>query len=214
MIVGIAGRRGSGKNTVASALAAEGFMSYSLAQPIKDAVRILFDWGDVHVNGELKEKVDCKYGVSPRYVMQSLGTDWGQDLLSRDTRFADTTGRRLWVKRMFDYYDRIVGPGGDMVVSDVRFVHEAQAIQDAGGVIIRVWRSEIEPNKLEMFGRRIRHILGSNHPDCHASELEVNQIAADYVIVNDGSVLDVVNEVGKLVDRFVSDELRQAHIIA
>lgn len=73
-----------------------------------------------------KEKADQRWGLSPRQMMQKVGTDmvrqmWGEDFWIRnmDLRLCD----------------------GDVVVSDVRFPNEAQYIRDRGGVLVRIVRN-------------------------------------------------------------------------
>jgi dephospho-CoA kinase len=207
LIVGISGRRRSGKDTVAKVLEQEGFIRRSLADPIKEACKVIFGWDDVQLGDGGKDVVDLRYGLTPRWAMQTLGTDWAQSTLAGMASYADITGRELWVNRLFDYYYTKIHPFGDLVVPDVRFLHEAHAIQDAGGIIVRVWRPDIEPSRLQLLGRRMRKLIGSTHPDCHESELQINEIAADYVIVNDAGVVELYDESQKLVDHLVNQEL-------
>jgi hypothetical protein len=53
------------------------------------------------------------------------------------------------------------------IITDVRFPNEAQAIRDAGGMLIRVERAELEQTS------------------AHASEVHINDIRVDQILRND-----------------------------
>ena len=73
--VGILGKKGSGKDTLADYLVEHnGFIKYSFADPVKNIVNILFNLSDTQVNGYLKETVDERWGLSPRVILQRFGT--------------------------------------------------------------------------------------------------------------------------------------------
>lgn len=162
MLIGICGHARHGKDTAADVLVAEfGFRKMSLADPMKDACRIIFPtWTDAHLYGDLKDVVDPAYGISPRHALQSLGTEWGQYKLSEYDSFEDTTGRCLWVNAL------LARATGDTVIPDVRFPHEAAAIRARGGVVIMVRRT------------------GYPVDMTHESESAMEGIYPDYVIRN------------------------------
>ncbi|HUV12041.1 MAG TPA: hypothetical protein VMY18_00290 [Acidobacteriota bacterium] len=123
MIVAICGQKGTGKSTAAEYVSkAFGFETYALAQPLKDALKAMFGYDDSRLNGEAKEYMDSDYGISPREMLQTLGTEWGQYALQqKNETFRYITGRGIWVKR-FQYM--VWDPKKDWVISDVRFQHE------------------------------------------------------------------------------------------
>lgn len=126
MIVGLSGRMGCGKSTVASFLAAEyGYQRHRMAGPLKAMLKSL-GLTDDHIEGHLKEK-PCALlgGKSPRHAMQTLGTDWGRHMIHPD----------LWVNAW-----AATLPSGNVVCEDVRFGNEAEAIRKAGGIVIRINR--------------------------------------------------------------------------
>lgn len=176
LLIGITGYKRSGKDTAAEVMAAIlGFQRIAFADPIKDAARaILRSQGvdeatiEESIDGDLKE-APCPYlqHKSPRYVMQTLGTEWGREMLGDD----------IWVKAALN---RASNSDVGTIITDVRFPNEAEAIREAGGVVVRVSRPETEPD-----------MGGTLHP----SEAGVAQTGADYVIRNDMSRDDFQAEV-------------------
>lgn len=129
-IIGIAGRARSGKDTVANFIvAAIGGYRYSFADPIRAMLAPLgVDMNDPFWQ-ERKEEPIPALGVSPRRMMQTLGTEWGRQLIHPD----------LWVIMA---HQRLLSNGPGMVVSDVRFENEAAWVRKHGGRIIHVIRPD------------------------------------------------------------------------
>lgn len=167
MIIGITGHARHGKDSTADVLVKRyGFTKYALADVMKDACRVIFGWDDAHLYGELKDRVDPRYGVSPRHALQSLGTEWGQFELAKYDDFAETTGRKLWVNAL------LARVSGQAVIADVRFPHEAEAIRARGGVILKVNRDYPVDNS-------------------HVSERGIDEIVPDYTLHNSGTLIDL-----------------------
>lgn len=134
-LIGLHGRAHSGKDTVAVILRERhGFARTAFAQPIKDALCILFQsFGLTRAHFEdpqLKEADLPGMCRSPRYLMQTLGTEWGRHLVGED----------LWIahlERRTKYY------GSRIVVTDVRYEDEAQWIRAQGGRVWHITRRDI-----------------------------------------------------------------------
>lgn len=128
MIIGMSGLKGSGKSTAASFLEGKGFKKMSFAEPIK---RMLACIGltDEDLYGSKKESfnaiLDCK---TPRYAMQTLGTQWGRDLISSN----------IW--RNIVRNDILQGECNKVVIEDCRFPNEVEMIMDLNGYIIYIDR--------------------------------------------------------------------------
>jgi hypothetical protein len=137
MLIGLTGRAGHGKDTAANALA--GYRKYAFADPIKEALNAMFGfhhhfWED----REWKETPLPGIGRSPRFLAQTLGTEWGRERV-RPTLWVDLfimTMRRWQVEQQATRPYEVL----NVVVSDVRFPNEAKAIKELGGRIVRVIR--------------------------------------------------------------------------
>ena len=70
---------------------------------------------------------DILNGLTPRYAMQTIGTDWGRKMI----------GDSLWVNAW-----RNTLPKGNIVVDDVRFENEADAVRELGGLVVRLTRRD------------------------------------------------------------------------
>lgn len=127
-LIGIAGKARSGKDTVASFLVASlGGYVYSFTDPIRGMLKQLnIDMADPFWQGR-KEQVIPAIGVSPRRMMQTLGTEWGRELINPN----------LWLLMA---HQRLLQHGPGMIVTDVRFENEATWVRNAGGLIIHVHR--------------------------------------------------------------------------
>lgn len=178
MIVGLIGKKRSGKDTVANYLVQEyGYKRYGFADPMKEMIKEAFLWNEEWVNGKYKEVVDLRWGLSPRQALQHIGTEWAQIALSKSfPKFKEITGRNLWVKRF-----ALLVMGGDLntnwVISDVRFPHEIDLLRESLSlspiekIFIRVKRPEAEAVK-----------------DEHESEKHINELDCDYEVWNDKSI--------------------------
>lgn len=177
MIIAISGYKGSGKTMAARFIEEKyGYEEYALASPMKAALTVMFGFDHAQLYGDKKEEIDHRFGISPRQMLQTLGTEWGQyDLQDVSHEFSVVTGRDIWVKR---FYYMVWKPGKNYVISDVRFPHEITALREIDEV-----RSVL--------------IHGGNDGDKHESE--ARNILADVVIANTGSAMDLFESLNILM---------------
>lgn len=129
-IIAFTGLAGSGKSTAALHLEKNhGFARVRFAGPLKAMLAAL---GCTHeeIDGSHKE-FPCNLlgGKTPRHAMQTLGTEWGRELIAND----------LWIRAWKAAVDRLPA-GVPVVVDDCRFPNEAEVVKAAGGLIIHVNR--------------------------------------------------------------------------
>ena len=129
-LIGIAGPARAGKDTLASYLLdnlSDDWSRSSFADPIKEMLRAI----GVDCSDDAKAVVSDDYGVTPRHMMQTLGTEWGRQTIDND----------IWVKA----FARL-NAGECVIVPDVRFENEAALVREHGVLIHLVGRGGIEGN--------------------------------------------------------------------
>lgn len=127
-IIGLAGQARVGKDTAAALILQQtrGYR-YSFAEPIRQMLKALGVDMSLPYWMENKEETIPWLGVSPRRLMQTLGTEWGREMISD----------RIWLQ-MAEHVLRQNGPG--MVITDVRFDNEAEWVRENGGIVVHVRR--------------------------------------------------------------------------
>lgn len=134
-IIGLVGPKGCGKSTLATQLVDIGFARRPFAGPLKEMLRQLLRIQGVDgrtiddmIDGSAKETPSMYLvGRSPRYAMQTLGTEWGRQQMRGD----------LWIQVWINQISRANFP---TVVEDVRFQNEANAIKEMNGILVRIDR--------------------------------------------------------------------------
>lgn len=177
LIVGVSGKKRHGKNTASEALVRElGYTEVAFGDALKKAVYvldpILWSWrwllrslaGNPMRLRELVDAVgweDAKEVPEVRRLLQKMGTEVGREILGED----------IWVRTALAKAAAIDGP---VVITDVRFLNEVEAIRDAQGVLLRVERPSVAS------------------ADAHPSETALDGYDGfDAVLVNDGTVSDL-----------------------
>ena len=129
-LIGLAGRARVGKDTAAGIIAAltRGY-TYSFATPVRAMLAPLGIDLNLPYWEARKDEFIPALGVSPRRLMQTLGTEWGRDTINPDIWLV-MAQRRLHAS----------GPG--MVVSDIRFENEAAWVRKFGGCVLHITRKD------------------------------------------------------------------------
>lgn len=169
-IIGITGRKYHGKDSVARELVAQGFLIVRFAGPLKAMLRAFYAEHGVDprtierkIEGDLKEH-PCPLlrGKTPRYAMQTLGDEWGRQLISDD----------LWTESLVYRVE-----GKDKVaVPDVRYPNEGDTLARMDAELWRVDASD-----------RVHNNDSSNH----ASETSVDTLAVHKEISNNGTLFEL-----------------------
>lgn len=144
IVIGLSGYARAGKDTAAAALVERhGFTRTAFADALRDmlyalnpSIPIATDKEiDVPYHAPLQDLVDsfgwegAKSEPHVRKLLQRLGTEAGRAVLGQD----------IWVDTLFR------SPPARLVIPDVRFPNEAEAIKAHGGVVIRVDRPGCQP---------------------------------------------------------------------
>jgi len=128
----------SGKSSIARRLCAEhDFEPMKFAAPIKAMMRaLLLHVGldraeiDERLEGDRRADVIPQLGVSARMLMQTLGTDWGRDMIASD----------IWLDIARRKIESNLADGASVVLDDMRFANEKSMIEQLGGTCVRVER--------------------------------------------------------------------------
>lgn len=178
-VIGIAGRAGAGKDTVANVLASELkgrlWYRYSFADPIKRATEFMFGWTRSQLEDrEFKEAVCPKWGFSPRKAMQLLGTEFGR-----------ACREDLWLHMASLELDEVKkGTGGGLIISDVRFPNEAAWVRE-NGLLIHIERP-----------------TGNETSEAtHASEVPLEIKTMDWVIYNQTDLNGLITSAEFMAER-------------
>jgi len=171
-LVGLVGTKGVGKDTVGDYLA--GYTKRAFATPIKQACAILFDLPPHIFEGDDKELCDERHGMSPRQMLQMVGTDFFRDKVDAD----------FWIKHFQHWYSQ--HQSDNIVVTDLRFQNEVDAIKDLGGIVVRITR----PHGTG------RHTI----VDTHVTEQGVATLqGVDYHVENDSTLEHMYTQIDKLL---------------
>jgi hypothetical protein len=129
------GAAGSGKSTAAQYLVEHhGFTRVRLADALKNMLMTMGLTRE-QVDGSEKEvPCDLLCGKTPRWAMQSLGSEWGRTCIGAD----------VWANATQKTIEWLLAQGGRVVVDDVRFQNEADMVNRLGGGLYRVRRPEVE----------------------------------------------------------------------
>ena len=203
-LIGISGKIGSGKDTVATIIQ-ELYPQYEVkkfAGKLKDIASILTgipvekfedqefkktdlgkEWSYVYPDQYYDDGESVMVCMSVRQLLQKLGTDALRDNLHEN----------VWVNAlMADYVEKPVnvleGEGyrledtlPNWIITDTRFPNEAKIIEEKDGILLRVERSTCN--------------LGT-----HPSETALDDFPFEHVIFNNGSMDDLRNEVKKFLE--------------
>lgn len=181
-IIGLTGPAGSGKDSVAKVLVSvHGYYALSFAGPLKDALIAMLEIPRATLEDRVAKETPIDWiGQSPRALMQTLGTEWGRNLVHPD----------IWLRNAARRLDRLRRFAGGAVITDVRFENEAAWVRRQGGEVWHVLR-RVPANVTPLRGGT----------QVHASEAGIALDAAvDSVIVNDAGLEQLPDTVQRALD--------------
>ncbi|SNW62076.1 deoxynucleoside monophosphate kinase [Orpheovirus IHUMI-LCC2] len=205
-IIAVVGFSGSGKDTFSDHLVKNhGYKKIAFSDKLKDIVSLLFNWDrqalsgttlegrkwrenvDHHWTKLLKdsplfynkqiapenneENNDVKVDITPRLILQKFGTEL----------FRDKVHQYFWVYCLISSLE----PGNKYVISDCRFLQEANTLKDMGCKIFRIIRDSATPSPDQL-------------ENLHISEKEHLLIKEDYVLTNNNTMDELYKQIDLL----------------
>lgn len=190
MLIAITGHKYSGKSTVAAMLAnafykASGFKTIwdidSFARPLKEIVCAL--------SGCTMEQLEDYDFKENEIVPEHL---WAFCVNEKHNyrSLLQGMGDYLRSKNPDIFIDSVlVGDTSNLIISDCRFPNEAKAIRDKGGIIVKVVRD------------------GVVSKDVHPSETNIDNIAGNIIVFNDGSLEHLKAMVDVLAKSIITNDI-------
>lgn len=192
-VVGMIGRKRSGKDSFASVLVEEfGFTKVAFADPLREAALDL----DPIVHVQTVDQPDYP-GCDPELVVARLseivrdfGWEKAKDGYPEVRRILQYLGTEVvrkrepdfWIRRAEETIRKINGP---VVVTDVRFENEAELVKALGGHTVRVLRS------------------GFASDDPHPSEVALDHYAEDHTVLNRSTVAELHDVARRVADHLL-----------
>lgn len=194
-LIGILGRSRSGKDTTANIIMSIYPDQYTLqrfAQPIKNALKEIYDFTPEQLEDDEKELIDERYNITPRQAMQEM-----------TAHYLKKHGGAFFSERVFTAFDisasvsasvsasasasdnaNVSAPFG-IIIPDVRYEHDINAIRTRGGIIIKVIRPSLTTTQQ------------------HTVEDNIQTFEADYTIVNDGNIPLLRNKIVNIFNQIL-----------
>ena len=131
------------------------------------------------INGIMKNKITKKSTI--RDVMQVLGTDLLRQGFNNNIHVAATMGS--------------IKDTDKVIITDTRFPNELEAVKSKGGITIRVNRP------CNICGGSGYHKMSCpvSKSGEHCSETALDNAEFDYIIENEGELVDLVSKVRKIM---------------
>ena len=147
--IAFVGYKGCGKTTACTHLKHKyGMAPMSFSAPLKDMLRVIgVPESSLSGTQEQKESPLSEFsGVSGRKMMQTLGTEWGRNLVYSN----------IWVDLFIKNSENLPK---SQVVDDARFPNEIEALRKSGFYIVRVSRSELSSNDAHESEKHVSRIV-------------------------------------------------------
>tara|TARA_Y100000591_G_C21771309_1_gene665719 strand:- start:61 stop:627 length:567 start_codon:yes stop_codon:yes gene_type:complete len=182
-IIAICGYKGSGKDTIANYLVEKyNYKHYKISTKVREVAELLFDLKNEDYENN-KEVINDKWNVTPRSIMQFIGTDMFQYKIQE---LLPNIGRKFWIKTLLtdDLVNTILNNENNIVISDLRFLHEYEELKkiNTNLCILRVSNINIKKN------------------DNHISENEFLNIPIHYEIDNSKDIVDLYKNLNNILN--------------
>lgn len=194
-VVGLHGAAGCGKSTAAEFLTHFGYARVRFADPLKAMLRAYLaaagaepDYIERCIEGDFKETDEFRYllGRSPRFAMQTLGTEWGREIMGAEFWTCAWASKADSLINIFNDLNAIQAQG--VVAEDMRFENEQRVLREVAGQGKSVTIHIVRPGQ--------EAIAQSGHK----SEAGLH---CDWTVLNDGPKELLLDRIIRIVNRGV-----------
>ena len=178
-VIAITGFKRSGKDLVAEYISHKyGYTHVKVASKLKSIIKLAFDLNYEDVESSKKDLVNERLGVSPRRLMDFIGTHVFQYELNK---IMPHVGRKYWIQ---DLLHKQSLSNENIVISDLRFHHELEELKKNDScLILRVNRDIcIESSEL-------------------VSEQEISDLKVDHNLYNNGTIEDLYAQIDHVLTK-------------
>lgn len=194
MLIGFLGKKGTGKDTCCDYIASKyQFEKIAIANPLKEAIKILFDFSDDQVYGNSKENKDEYWNIEPRKVLQYIGTDIFRNKINE---LIPNVENNFWIYCLEKKYLLPRAQGviktqlndiskkNNIIISDIRFQNEIDLIHKYNGIIIKLNRN-------------------TNYLDSHESEKNIDYLQGDFLIDNNDQIDKLYQKLDLIMENII-----------
>lgn len=184
-LIGLTGKAGAGKDTLASLILEHTTgTTRAFADPLRRAAKEIFGLTDEQMTDRvLKEQVVPYWGMSPRRILQLLGTESVRGVFGGET-WVKNADLRLEALMRSESLEEL--PVAVCIWADCRFAEEAQWIRDNGGIVIQILRPDVAA------------------VEAHSSERNLPLQLVNNQVVNSGTLEDLNDLVQMLLPDWLS----------
>ena len=156
------------------------FTHRKYATPLRQVAEILTGVPiEVSETTEGKNQIINEMGITVGRFLQLLGTEM----------IREKTYPNVWIDALF----RQIKPNENIVISDVRFPNEQNAVKQRDGIVILI-NSSRETSSEALAGRSTMH----------ETERALDGVRPDYTVKNDGSIEELREKLNKLIAELFS----------
>jgi dephospho-CoA kinase len=178
-LIGLSGGAGAGKTSISNRL--------KMLLPNVHQVKLADTIYEMHNSIQsIAHKHDIPMADKDRKLLQFLGDEWGRQ----------TFGDNIWVDLFIRKWEKVKDEEGYMIVDDVRYMNEVEAIQLAGGQVL--W--------IDVPDRIRRNRIPDTFPEeSHASEGILDAFLEEFDLVIDGT--KELADITTFLTRYFKDEV-------
>jgi dephospho-CoA kinase len=175
LIIALCGFKRCGKDTAAQYLESHhAFHHIKISAALKRMIKGSFQFTDEQIESDEKDSIDQRWGVTPRQVMQFMGTEVMQFKIQE---LLPSVGRNFWMMHLMHEINNCEQNDTCFVISDLRFLHEVEYLRSSvqnkdSVVVVRIENKKAQDQALK---------------DDHVSEKEHLQFDINHVIDNNGT---------------------------